>query len=105
DVMHAGTVTAARRHQFAGVVAVRAANDDDDLALPRQLDGGGLALFRRLANGVNEPDLGVRKSPANQGDDLSDPFNRLCGLRDHAEAGPFLERVHIRLVVYDIELL
>jgi len=52
--MHARTVPLARRYQLARVVAVRAADDDDDVAAVREVVRGGLALFRRMADGVDE---------------------------------------------------
>ena len=53
-MMHVRAVTAAGVHQLARVVAVRAADDDDDVALARQVEGGGLPLFRRLADRIEE---------------------------------------------------
>src|SRR2546429_5647849 len=38
------------------VIAARAADHDDHVAPQRQLDGGRLALFRRLAHRIDEAD-------------------------------------------------
>ena len=63
--MHASAMTPACFHQFVGVVAVLAANDDDNIRFLRQFDGRILPLLRWLANGVNEPNFGIWKTPAN----------------------------------------
>ena len=64
DVVDLRTMVAARVHQLARVVAVRAADDDDDVALARQLERGVLALLRRLADRVDEADVGLRETAA-----------------------------------------
>ena len=62
DVMHARTVAGAGRDQFARVVAAGTADDDDDIALLREFDGGSLALLRWLTNGVAELNFGFWKA-------------------------------------------
>ena len=86
DVMDARTMAAARVHQLTRVVAVRAADDDDDVASARQLDGGVLPLLRRLADRVDEADVGLRESPSNQRDQVPHPLDRLRRLRGDADA-------------------
>src|SRR5438093_12833361 len=61
NVMDARTVTAARVHELTRVVAARAANDDDDVALACQRDRGVLALLCRLTDRVDESDVGLRE--------------------------------------------
>ena len=103
--MHARAVTAACRHQFTRVVAVRAADDQDHLALPRQFDGGGLALFGRLANRVVVTDFGTGKPLPDQAHQVPHPFDRLRRLRGDAKARAFLQPVHVRVGEDDVELL
>ena len=95
DVVHARTVAAARVHELTRVVAVRAADDDDDVASARQLDGGVLTLLGRLADRVDEADVGLREPPSNQRDQVSHPVDRLRRLSGDADARMFLERQHI----------
>src|SRR5947199_6941420 len=59
NVMDARTMTAARVHELTRVVAARAANDDDDVALACQRDRGVLALLCRLTDRVDESDIGL----------------------------------------------
>ena len=56
-LMHPGAEPAAGGRQFARVVAVRAANHNHHIRLPRHLHRRRLALLGRLANGVNESGL------------------------------------------------
>ena len=56
-VMHSRTVPAARSYQLMCIVAVRTADDDDDVGVPRQFDGGVLPLLCRPANGIDESHL------------------------------------------------
>jgi hypothetical protein len=56
-------VPAAGADQLAGVVAVGAADDDDDIAAAGEIGRSGLALLGRLADGVDVADLGTRKPP------------------------------------------
>src|SRR5690349_12625242 len=53
-MVNAGTMTLARRDQLARVVAVGAADDDDDVALLRQIDGGRLPILCRPADRVDK---------------------------------------------------
>src|ERR1700761_4163392 len=63
-VMHVHAITAARFDELARVVAVRAADDDDDIALLRHFHRGVLPLFCRLTNGIDETDFGIWKTTA-----------------------------------------
>ena len=63
DVMDAGAVAAAGGDEFAGIITVGAANDDDDITLLREFSCGGLALLGGAANGVNELHFRVRERP------------------------------------------
>jgi hypothetical protein len=63
-VMNAYAIPTARFHQFPRVIAVRAANDNDHVTFLRHFHRCVLALFRRLANGINETNLGLGKAPS-----------------------------------------
>lgn len=52
-VMDARTVAAASPDQLVGVVAVRAADNDNNIRLLREFNRCVLTLFGRLADGVN----------------------------------------------------
>src|SRR5436190_4752388 len=56
NVVHARAPVATGVHELARVVAVCAADDDDDVALARELDGGALTLLGRQAHRVDEAD-------------------------------------------------
>jgi len=104
DVMDAGAMAAAGGDEFMRVVAVRAADDDDDVTLLRELDGGVLAQFGRLADGVHEADFRFGKALDEEPDELTHFVDGLRGLGDDAEAGAFGERMNILLAQDDIEL-
>ncbi len=55
NVVHTRTMRATGGDEFARVVAVRAADHDDYIALPCEFNRRVLALFGWLANGVDEP--------------------------------------------------
>src|SRR2546422_6712523 len=96
--MHARTMAAARVHEFTRVVAARAADDDDDVALTCQIDRGVLALLGRMTDRIGESDVGLRESPPNQSDQGSDSVDWLSRLRGNSQARTFLECQHIALV-------
>lgn len=71
---------AARLNKFARVIALRATDDDHDIALPGEFDGGALPLFGRLANGIAEDNFGIRKRRAQVIDQFPNPIDGLRGL-------------------------
>jgi hypothetical protein len=83
-------MAAARVDELACVVAVRAADDDDDVGLAGQVDGGTLPFLRRLIHGVDETDFRLRKSPSNQRDQVLHPLDRLRRLGGNPCATPAL---------------
>jgi hypothetical protein len=91
-------MTAARVHELAGVVAVLSAHDDDDVALECQVDGRALALLRRVTHGIDQTNVGLRKSLSHQGHKVPHLIDRLCGLGGNAETRMFLELQHIMVV-------
>ena len=76
--MHAPAMPAASRDEFVRVVAVRAADHDDNLGLLRQFDCGELTLFGGLAHGVDESDFRLGKALANE---RNQPVHLIDGLR------------------------
>src|SRR5688572_9497844 len=103
--MNARAMAGAGRDEFARIIAVRATDDDDDIALLREFDGGGLALLGRLANGVPEADLRIKKTRANELHEVAHALNGLRGLRDDAKACAWLKLLHILLSQYDIKFI
>src|SRR5687768_1892175 len=87
NMMNSLTMDAARGDQLPRVVAVRAANDDDDVAALSQFHGGVLSLLGRLADGVHEAHFGLREALADQLHQFADAFDGLRGLRNDAETG------------------
>jgi len=94
-VMHAGASASTRGHEFAGVVAVRTSNDDDDGAVAGQGFRGMLAKFGGLADRVTEADLAPREPSADSSDKMADAFDRLGCLGDDSEAWVFDELIHV----------
>ena len=76
DVMDTGAEAGAGLDELAGVVAVRPANDDDDVATSREFLGGDLALFSGLADGIDETDFGGWKTRTKSRDEFA---NRAIG--------------------------
>jgi len=70
--------------EFAGVVAVMAADYDDEFDLFDEAAEGFLAVFGGAADGVAEFDLGVRAGGAQGDDELEDAVDGLGGLGDDA---------------------
>ena len=102
-VMHARAISRAGLHQFARVVAMRAADDDDHSALLRKFRRGVLALLGRLANGVNETNFGIWKTFANLTGQFAhalDGLGRLCG---NAESGALFQREDVRFTKHHVE--
>jgi len=97
NVMDTTAETRAGSDEFACVVAVRAADDNDHIALPGEFDGGGLALLGGLADSVAESDFRLWKLPAHESDQLADALNGLGGLRDDTEASARLESGNVVL--------
>jgi hypothetical protein len=58
-----------------------------------------------MADGIDEPDVGLRESSSNQLDQVSHPVNRLGCLSSDADARMSLEPQHIALVQHDVELV
>ena len=83
--MNAGTKPQTGFDQLVCVVAVRAANDHNHVALFCKFNGRVLPLLRRLADGVNEAHLRFWKTLADQLRQPPDFFDRLRRLRDDAE--------------------
>jgi hypothetical protein len=105
NVMDTRAMARTRGDQFASVVAVRAANYDNHVALLRKFDGCGLALLGWLANRVAKAHFGIWKARADQLHEMPHTVNGLSGLRDDAEArtGPealnvFLSQDHVELI-------
>src|SRR5687767_2745854 len=71
DMVDAGTIAPARLHQFTRVVARLPTDDDHDVRCARQLDGGLLSLFGRLAHRVEEADMRAREPPPDRRDQIS----------------------------------
>src|SRR5947209_12901087 len=69
-VVDAGTIALARLHQFTRVVAGLPTDDDHDVRCARQLDGGVLSLFGRLAYRVEEADMRAREPPPDRPDQM-----------------------------------
>src|SRR4030095_15446673 len=88
----------ARLDELARVVAVRAADDHDDLALAREILGSLLPLFGGLTDGVDEPHVGARKPSPDERDQAPHVLDRLRGLRGDADARMRREPPHIVLV-------
>src|SRR5690242_3794308 len=103
--MHSQTIPTCRRNEFARVVAVRAADDDDHIALLREFNSGSLPLLCRLANRVNETNFGVWKALTDELNQRANFFNRLRRLRRDAETWTLLQHQHVRLGQHDIKLL
>ena len=92
-------------HELTRVVAVGAADDDDDVALARQIDRGSLTLLRRLAHRVEETDLRLRKPASDQRDQVPHPVDRLRRLRGNADAWMGVEPLDVLFVEHDVELV
>src|SRR5437899_12700002 len=105
DVVHVRTDAAARVYELARVVAVRAADDDDDVTLAGQLESGALALLRRLTDRVDEADVGAGKSTPDERDEVSHPVDRLRRLGRNAYPRMFGELQHIVLVLHNVEVV
>src|SRR6266850_1354997 len=100
-MVHASAVPGAGGYQFAGVVAVRASDDNDDIRQPRQFGGSKLPLLGWLADGVNETNFGARKSLFNQRDELLHTVDGLRGLRRDPKAWSFSQIGHVVFVQHD----
>ena len=105
DVMNVRTVLAARVDELARVVALRAADHDDDITTARQLDGGGLAVLRGTTDGVEETDVGLRELLSNERNQASHLVDRLRRLGSNAHARTALQRQHVAFVEHDVELV
>ena len=104
-VMHARAVPTARPYQFARVVARPASDDDNDVGLARDVDRGGLPVFGRLADGVDEAHLRLREPPPDQIDEAPHFRDRLRRLGGHAEAWALFERENVVIVKNDVEAI
>jgi hypothetical protein len=101
-VMDAGAVRAACSHQLARVVAARAADNDDHIALPGQLDRRALPLFGRQAHRVDEAHFRTWELRANQRDQAADAIDRLRGLRHDAQSRPLDNGIEVRVIEGDV---
>ena len=81
---------------------MRTPDDDDHVALPRQLNSRGLALFGRLANRIDEADFRSGKTPLDQRNHVPHPVNRLGRLRGDAKTLAFSERSHVSVAQHHI---
>jgi len=95
----------ARLHKLARVVAVRAANDDDDIALAGEIDGGDLPIFRRSADRIDKANDRLRESPLDEIDNVPHFDDRLRRLRCDANPGMWLQREHVGVFQHDIEVI
>src|SRR5262245_63889485 len=89
------TMPPARLDELARVVAVRAADDDDDIALPGEVGRCDLPILRRPADRVDESDQRVRKLALDEINDMPHFCNRLRRLRGNADPRMRLEREYI----------
>jgi hypothetical protein len=71
--------------EFAGIVAVGAAYDDHDVTPRSQFLRGALPLLGRLADSVNDSNLRIRKTAANELREVLHPRDGLRGLGSDAE--------------------
>ena len=101
--MDLGAVAAGSRHQLARVVAVRAADHDDDVALLREFHCGVLTLLRRLADRIHKAHFGSGEALAHQLHQCAHARNGLRGLGHDAEARTLGQLRHIFRRQHDIE--
>lgn len=87
--------------KLTGVVAVAAADDDDDLAIPAKVIEGDLPLLGRATDGIDETDLGLGALIADGVDELEDAVERLGGLGDDAVTGLIGEGLNVRSFLND----
>lgn len=71
--------------ELARVVAVSPADDDDMVALATEVFEGGLALFRGMADRINEAHLARCEALFDRGDESQGHLDGLRGLRDDTE--------------------
>ena len=79
DVEYPVAVPAAGGHQFTGIVAVGAPENQDDVTPPGESLGSGLPLFGGLTDRVPEGHLASGESFPQGGDQTANPIHRLCG--------------------------
>mgnify|MGYP006955653533 CR=1 FL=1 len=103
-VMNAQTIVTARLHEFARVVAVRAADDHDDVAVLREFNRGALPLFGGPAHRVDETNLRLGKAPHHQPDQVPDLVDRLSRLGGNAEAWTRFQLPDVLLIQDHVEL-
>jgi hypothetical protein len=85
DLQRAQAVGEGFLGELTRVVAVAAANDDDVVAVANQIIHRGLALLRRVADGVDETHFGSAMQTFDGIDETQRDFDRMRGLRDDAE--------------------
>src|SRR5580658_5193735 len=104
-MMYPPAKTGARINQLPGIVAVRATDNHDDVALSRQLNGRILALLCRLADSIHKAHFRFRKALANHLDQLANTLNGLRRLGNHPESPLRLEPGHVLFREHDIEII
>ena len=105
NVVNTSAVARTGVHEFTGIVAVRAADNDDHVALLREFDGRVLALFGRLTNGVAKRDFRPWESRPNAACKVTNAFSRLCCLRNDSETRTLAERGDVFFSENDIKLV
>ena len=104
NVTHPLAVSAACRDQLTRVVAVRAADDNHNIAAPGEINGSLLPLFCWLTNCVHEAHIRLRKLLPDQLHKFPDTFNGLRRLRNDTEARSDAKFHHIFRREDDIKL-
>ena len=102
DVMDPWAMPGTGGHEFAGVVAVGAADHHDHVALAGQGRGGGLPVLGGLADGVAADDFRGGKAGPEAIDEGADALGRLGGLGHDAESRPGRERIDVGLGEHDV---
>src|ERR1700723_68610 len=103
--MHTRAKLRAGLYQFASVIAVGTADDDNHVALLRQFNGRILTLFCWLADRIHESDLGRSKQFAHALDELPDFFDWLGRLRDDTEAWSWSQPGHVFAGQNDVKIV
>lgn len=102
DLMDAGAGLEAGGGEFAGIVAMAAADDDDDIGGRGQVFGGALALFGGQTDGVGPADVSGGKAEAHAVEEVAGAGEGLGGLGHHPETRPGGEKVHVGFVEDDV---
>jgi hypothetical protein len=89
--------------ELAGVVAVRAADHDDDIGLTCEVPCGILTVLGRPADGVDEADVGLGELPPDESDQVPHILDRLRRLGGDAYARMRVEHGDVVIVQDDVE--